>query len=229
MSPSKNKKQKTENKPVVPAETIQKPSTKRTRVFSIITYVSEADIQDAIRTHTKSLRAFAYILHDRDEAEPHYHLLLRTYDAWSSTQITKWFDKYKLRDNNNTFVEPATDLHALQEYITHSDYQSIKEGKHQYSVEEVVDGGLFDMIEQKDSYDGTFEIVNAMLQGVPTRTLVRRYGKQLIYHYSQFCAIVEAINSEDRMQAAYIHDQQNHGCLVPVDNDANIDDIFPTK
>lgn len=183
--------------------TPQKPSTKRTRVFSIVTYVSKADIQDAIYTHSRSLRSYAYILHDKDEAAPHYHLLLRTYDAWSSTQIAKWFDKYKLKDNNNTFVEPATDLHALQEYITHSDYKSIQEGKHQYSLDDVVDGGLFDMIEKKDSYDGTFEIVNAMLQRVPTRQLVRRYGKQLIYHYSQFCAIVDAIRLEDDYDRIY--------------------------
>lgn len=207
----------------------QKPSTKRTRVFSIVTYVSKVDIQDVIYSHSRSLRSFAYILHDQDEAEPHFHLLLRTYDAWSSTQIAKWFDKYKLKDNNNTFVEPATDLHALQEYITHSDYKSIQEGKHQYSLDDVVDGGLFDMIEKKDAYDGTFEIVNAMLQGVPTRQLVRRYGKQLIYHYSQFCAIVEAINSEDNLARCYQHDQfHNSDLLVPI-NDMDLDDIFPTK
>lgn len=212
---------------------IEKPSKKRTRVFSIVTYITEKDIQNVLTSHSRSLRSFAYIRHDKDESEPHFHLLIRTYDAWTSTQISKWFDTFKLKDNTNTFVEPANDLYALQEYITHSDYQSIQEGKHRYNIEEVVDGGLFDMIEAKDSYDDTYEIINALLQGVPTKVLIRRYGKKLIYHYSQFMAVKEAIEREEwqeenrKKDIAAGYKVPN---LKPIPLDAvSIDDIFPVQ
>lgn len=176
---------------------IEKPSKKRTRAFSIMTYIGEKNIQKVLYDHSKSIRSFAYIYHDKDETTAHHHLLIKTYDAWSSVQISKWFDIFKLEINENTLVQPASDLWALREYITHSDYQSIQEGKHRYNIEEVVDGGLFDMIEAKDSYDDTYEVINAMLQGVPTKVLIRRYGKKLIYHYSQFMAVKEAIEHEE--------------------------------
>lgn len=174
-----------------------KPSSKRTRMFSIMTYVGEENIKEVLYNHSSSLRSFAYIYHDKDDTTPHHHLLIRTYDAWSSVQINRWFDPYKLKINENTFTEPAGDLQALEEYLTHGDLKSIQAGKHRYSLDEIVDGGLFADTEKKDSYDETYEIINAMLSGVPTKVLIRRYGKQLIYHYSQFIAVKEAIQQEE--------------------------------
>ena len=46
----------------------------------------------------------------------------------------------------------------------------------------------------------------AMQAGMNTRELVRRYGKKFLYHYSQFVAVNEAINQEDMMERARLHD-----------------------
>lgn len=184
-----------------------KPSSKRTRMFSIMTYVGEENIKEVLYNHSTSLRSFAYIYHDKDETTPHHHLLIRTYDAWSSVQINRWFDQYKLAINENTFTEPAGDILALEEYLTHGDLKSIEAGKYRYSKDDIVDGGLFADTEKKDAYDETYEIINAMLSNVPTKVLIRRYGKQLIYHYSQFCAVKEAIESEERLNRIYEQEQ----------------------
>lgn len=191
-----------------------KPSHRRVRMFSIMTYHSERDIQDCIAVHSQSIRAFAYIHHDKDETTPHYHLLIRTYDAWSSVQLSKWFDKYKAVDGQNTLIEPASDMQALVEYLTHGDLASIEAGKYRYNVEEIVDGGLLDTVEKKDSYDNTYEIINEMLKGVPTKVLIRRYGKQLIYHYSQFIAVKEAIEREEYYQIA-CKGKKDHTDVMP--------------
>lgn len=160
--------------------------TKRTRVFSIITYIGEDNIKKVLQDHVRSIRAYAYILHHKDESVQHHHLLLKTYDAWTIKQILKWFDKFKLEINENTLGEPASDLHALRDYITHSDYESIIAGKHRYDVSEIVDYNMFALVENKDSYDETYAILNDVLLGVKTRELVRRYGKNYLYHITCF-------------------------------------------
>lgn len=173
------------------------------RWHSLITYADESDIQGVIYKHSTSIRAYAYIHHNRDNTEPHYHLVIRTYDAWSPKQLLKWFDNLKITKNINTLYEPLGDVGAFKLYLQHKDIESIEAGKAQYDISEIKDFGLFSEYTEKDSYDGTFEIINAMLQGVPTRTLVRRYGKQLIYHYSQFLAVKEQIQEEDRYNEIY--------------------------
>lgn len=173
------------------------------RLHSLITYADEKDIQNVIFNHSSSIRSYAYIHHNRDKTEPHYHLVIRTYDAWTQTQLLKWFDNLKLSKNVNTFYEEGGDIGGLHTYLQHKDLKSIEAGKEQYELEEIKDFGLFAEYTEKDSYDGTYEIINAMLNGVPTRTLVRRYGKQLIYHYSQFVAVRDAITQEDHLEEIY--------------------------
>lgn len=172
-------------------------NNKRTRTFSLMTYVGEENIKKVLQDHVRSIRAYAYILHDKDESVPHHHLLLKTYDAWTITQILKWFDKFKLEINENTLGEPASDLHALRDYITHSDYESIKAGKHRYDVSEIVDYNMFALVENKDSYDETYAILNDVLLGVNTRELVRRYGKNYLYHITCFDIAKERIIMDD--------------------------------
>lgn len=207
----------------------KKPSQKRVRAFSVMTYHSTADMQELLWKHNQSVRAYAYILHDKDETCPHIHLILRTYDAWSSTQISKWFDVYKAVDGQNTLVEPANDLTALGKYLTHGDPTSIAEGKHRYSPSEIVDGGLFASIEKHDSVDNTYEIINAINAGVSTKQLVRLYGRQLIYHYSQFMQVAEAIRHEEAYEEARIKNQryvESQANLKPIPLDqVNMDDI----
>lgn len=171
--------------------------SKRTRVFSLITYIGEDNIKEVIQLHSRSIRAWAYIYHDKEESTPHWHLLIRTYDAWSTNQILKWFDKYKNEINENTLGQPATDMHALRDYITHSDYESRQKGKHLYDEKDIVDGGMFALVEKKDSFDETYAIINDLLLGTKTREMIRRYGKNYLYHIQQFDIAKERILWDD--------------------------------
>lgn len=183
-------------------------SSSKVRAFSIMTYCSKEQIHTVLGSHNSSIRAYAYIYHDKDETVPHHHIVLRTFDAWSIASIEKWFRGFMDEKGEpiNTFVQKANDLHALYEYLTHTDADSIEEGKHQYSKADIYDGGILDLVPKKDAADDTYEIINHMVNGAPTRWLVRRYGKAFIYHYSQFVAVKEAIEREDWMEQSRLSD-----------------------
>lgn len=175
----------------------KKSSTAKPRYHAFMTYATIEQINKVIYNHQSSIVSYAYICHDQDKTDIHHHLIVRTYDGWSSAQILKWFSFIKLETNQNTFVEELGDLKAFALYLTHKDAKSIEQGKHPYDKSLIRDFGLISNDVSHESYDDTYEIVLAMMGGMRTRDLVRRYGKKFIYHYSQFEAVKEAIMRED--------------------------------
>ena len=178
--------------------------SRKTRFFSLVTYASEKQIQKVLQTHVKSVRAFCYILHDKDESTPHYHIILRTHSTWTSVQLRKWFNGLSDKDKKiiNTFCEPANDLYALKEYLTHSDDESKTNGKHEYSQSDIKDFGIWDIIPKKDSYDDAYEIVNEILLGRSYRELVRRYGVKFLYHWEKYADVAGEIRQEEGYKEA---------------------------
>ena len=184
----------------------KKTSTARTRYHAFVTYASLEQINRVIYDHLNSIVSYCYICHDNDATDIHYHLIIRTYDAWSISQIAKWFSFVKMESGQNTFNERVGDLSALEAYLTHSDAESVKQGKHRYDSSLIKDFGLLSASTRREAYDDTYEIVLAMQAGMRTRELVRRYGKKFLYHYSQYIAVRDAIEYEDRVQAVIARD-----------------------
>lgn len=203
-------------------------SPKRARIFSCVTYIGEKGLNKAILDHQRQVRAFAYIMHDKDENEPHIHLLLRTYDSWTDTQIAKWFKGRKdaKGEECNTFVEVANDIHALKEYMTHSDEESRAQGKFEYSESDIRDFGLWDIVSKKDSYDDTMEIVNTILRGVTQRELLRRYGRKYLYHMTDYQQVCSEIRQEEGYKEAKQRACEELGMAMRISNDTDIADFF---
>ena len=170
-------------------------SGKRTRFFSLTTYATEKQIQKVLGDHVRSIRAMCYILHDKDEAEPHYHILMRTHSNWTTAQIAKWFADLKDKEKKpiNTFCETANDMDALKQYILHADVKSREEGKHLYAKEDIKDFGLCDLSERKDSYDNSYEILMKVLAHANPRDLVRYYGRDFLYHLNAYYECADKI------------------------------------
>lgn len=181
--------------------------------------------------HIKQVRAFAYIQHDKDDAEAHIHLLMRTYDSWSDTQIAKWFKGRKdaKGEECNTFVEVANDLYALKEYITHSDQESIENGKYQYNESDIKDFGLWDIVDKKETYDDTMEIVNMILRGVSQRELLKRYGRKYLYHMIDFLNVASEIRQEEGYKEARQRALEELGVYRTIGTDTNIGEFFDQK
>lgn len=209
----------------------KKSSSKKSRYHAFMTYATIDQINRVIYDHQTSIVSYAYICHDGDQTERHYHLIIRTYDAWSPSQILKWFAFVKLETDQNTFVEELGDLKAFALYLTHKDAKSVEAGKHPYDKSLIKDFGLLSNDTTHESYDDTYEIVLAMMAGMRTRDLVRRYGKKFIYHYSQFVAVKDAIDDDDRMERAIAADfRSKQEALqkqppIPLDN-IDIDDVL---
>ena len=168
----------------------------RVRFFSLTTYATEKQIQKVVTDHVRSIRALCYIYHDKDESEPHHHVLIRTHSAWTSVQIARWFSDLKdeKREKVNTFCEVAHDMDSLVRYILHDTAEAREAGKHLYSREDIKDFGMCDLAERKDSYDSSYEILMRVLSGMNPRELVRYYGRDFLYHINAYYDCAERIS-----------------------------------
>ncbi len=194
---------------------------RKTRFFSLMTYADEKQIQKVFTKHARSVRAFCYILHDQDDAEPHHHIVMRTHSTWSSAQLRKWFSGLTDKEKKpiNTFCEPANDLVALKDYLTHSDEESRAKGKHQYSQSDIKDHGIWDLIPKNDSYDNSYEIVNKILVGTPYRELVRQYGRAFLYHWDKFVDMAAEIRQDEGYKEALLRSSYELAELKDIDTE----------
>ena len=155
-------------------------------------------------------------------------MIVRTYSTWSETQILKWFDWVKLKRNQNTFVEILDNSIGMNEYLTHGDMPSIVAGKESYSRDEIKDFGLWDIVDKKDSYDETFEIVQSLMAGMSERDLIRRYGKNYLYHRNAYHEAADTIYYEQsrwnriEMRA----DEREKQRMLEIDEDTDLYNLF---
>ena len=191
---------------------------RKSRFFSFTTYATEKQIQKVVSLHVSSIRAFCYILHDQDEAEPHFHILMRMHSVWTTAQLVKWFADLKDKSGNkiNTFCEVANDMESLKRYILHDTEEAREAGKHQYSEDDIKDFGLCDLSERKDSYDSSYEILLKVLSGANPRDLVRFYGRDYLYHYNCYHEIADKIRNVEGYKEAAINSMlESKGQRVP--------------
>lgn len=118
----------------------------------IVTNVDQlrVDLQETFMKYT-TIKQWAYIVHDRDDTRPHYHILL-SFDRASVDveQIAKWFDV------PSQFVSKIkTKWSRALEYLTHSGPGD--EHKHQYSREDVKANFAFEREIEKAKILGDFE------------------------------------------------------------------------
>ena len=181
------------------------PKMRKSRFFSLTTYATEKQIQKVVGDHVSSICSFCYILHDQDESEPHFHILMRTHSTWTPAQLARWFSDLKDKEKKpiNTFCETANDMESLKRYIIHDTEEARQAGKHQYSLDDIKDFGMSDLSERKDSYDSSYEILLRVLDGANPRDLVRYYGRDYLYHYNCYHEVADKIrNVEGYKEAA---------------------------
>lgn len=174
-------------------------SEKKSRNLSLISYVSKEHLEKCLALHKDSIRGYAYILHDKDDEIPHFHILLKLYSSWNPLQVCQWFKGYFNDEGleQNTLGECISDTNSIVDYITHSDDKSRAEGKHQYQLNEIVDNGLFLFKDEKPSVDNTFEILMRMKSGTPYLYLVKVYGRDFVYHFNQYRDLLDAIKEQE--------------------------------
>lgn len=176
---------------------------KRTRFFSIVTYIQDTDrVLSMVLSKRTSIRSYAVIKHDHDEADTHHHIVVRTHCTWTAPAVNKWFKD--IETGQNTFTELVYDRSSIIDYLTHENDPD----KYHYDKDAVIDGGIDDILPKGETADDTAEIVEKLLQGVSLRELVKLYGKDFVYHYSSYKAIIEDITGCD---IRYLQNQHPNG------------------
>lgn len=173
-----------------------KETTKKfSRFFACVSYIPDTDkVIELIQQHSKSIRAFAVIKHDRDETDAHHHFVIRTFSSWECLKVANWF---KDDSGQNTFAQPVHDRQAIIDYLTHEGEFSEETGKHHYDKSEIIDGGLSDLLPKEDCLDDTDEIIEHLLNGTPFRQLVKMYGRSFVFHYAQYALIAQKISEQE--------------------------------
>ena len=168
-------------------------TVKHARFFALVTYRTNTD--DLVKTicnHSNSIRAYALIKHDKDKTDVHHHIVLRTYNTWTCLSVSKWFFD---DTGQNTFCQIVRDRQGIIDYLIHEN--DTDDEKAHYDKSDIVDGGLNDLLPAECASDDSYEIVQKLLDGVPIRELVKLYGKDFIYHYSSYVAVVEHIRDQE--------------------------------
>ena len=205
-------------------ENEEKPMTNkvpnpRTRNVSVMSYLeTEKEVMEVIKNRKMIVR-YAFIRHDKDEAEPHFHIALVLSDPVAVLSVAKWFADPKR--NINAFGEKTGDNRAIYGYLTHKNepdkYQypesDIRSNDHDYfrSAEAVTDIAVL--------------IMEDMLAGKSRRELFRRYGSAFIWRYNAYKTLYEDIQVEikdeeyQRRQAEYWSAKPT---LEPVEDTDNV-------
>lgn len=165
---------------------------KRSRNFSLISYLDEIQIKFVLCEHANHIKSCAYIYHDKDMKEdgtlkePHYHILLCLYNARYESSIKNWFMRFENSDGDliNTHTQVCRDISNTYRYLTHSTENS--KDKYRYSKDDIkgVNLDFFKDLDEQDK-DNALCALEDLLNGISYRVLFQRYGRDVIYHISQ--------------------------------------------
>lgn len=165
---------------------------RRSRSFSLTTYLTKSQVAEVLRRHDKQIRAYAYIEHDKDinedltPKERHIHLLLQLVNANTLDAVRKWFKGFVDAENKeiNTLGQIMHDASASFDYLTHDTEQAKADGKYQYNTEDIITNDKSFWENSSDySEDNITLALQELCQGVPLFEVATKYGRDFIIHY----------------------------------------------
>ena len=187
-----------------------KRKQERERKFSLVSYI-EPDKIKRLLVRSEWVQHWSYCTHNKDVLpdgsmkEQHTHIILYTYNAKSSSAIRKIFNRYALEickdgdEPQNTLCQVCSDMVSAYRYLIHADDKN----KAQYEVveRECDDFGYWHDLESSCGYSDVIEnkgksMIDDMLDGVSTYEMVKRYGKEYIYHSQQLREVTSRIQNE---------------------------------
>lgn len=138
---------------------------------------------------------YACCTHDKDDAEPHTHLLIKfKRNENIASRLVAYFhiDSYDVCKH---------DVKARFNYLTHDSDKCRKQGKYQYEKTSILtdDIDFFERFEEVNEEVNVVNIIDDIIKGVSTRTLCLRYGKDYAYHIDKFDELARRICSEEEV------------------------------
>lgn len=169
------------------------------RNWSIITYLSEAQINQVLDVHETSIKGYAYILHDKDftdegkQKEPHYHLLILLHNGNTQVAMQKWFNGFEDDEGVpiNSFLQVLEYPKNAFNYLTHN--TPLSKDKYQYSVDDIVCPDVSFFLEKEEKLDTLLIALQEMVNGVSLLDIASRYGRDFIVHYGHIRKLYQDI------------------------------------
>lgn len=168
------------------------PLSGRSRKFSCITYLSEQQLLLSLMRHTNQIRSCAYAFHDKDVREdgtlkePHYHLVIVTYNTCTLSSVRRWFSSFY--DNNGeitTTAQICSDVFSMFDYLTHNTNECREQNKYLYdsSIVQIIGEKDYFQCSERSSYDNITLACELLLSGKSVHDCGRIFGRDFILHY----------------------------------------------
>lgn len=197
---------------------LSSPGNKKCLNHFVESYCDEATILSALELHSRAIKRYALILHNKDIfkddiiendcirhkmgdfKEPHYHILIMLNWQLPLRQVQNWF--YQLDDEGceitNRNPNPCTSVLKAFQYLTHKNNPE----KYQYNDDEIITDDLLYFMSLNEDDPLNDNLTDALLDylgGVSLEELVRRYGRDFIINFKN----VRDIANEIRFQKEY--------------------------
>lgn len=195
----------------------------RPREFGLMSYLSEDQIMKVFLEHHIQIRAYAYAYHDMDVfeegheragelKEPHYHIVLYTFNGHSVSAVLRWFMGFKDEEgkNINTFAEKCRDRYYLYDYLDHSNSPD----KYQYDHSIIVSNDFPFFEGKKDDMDTGNLIIEGLKSGQSYEVLRKRFGTHFILNFNKYKQFLEEelvfkrYDPMDSVLYQWLHDKQ---------------------
>lgn len=178
------------------------PSKKEpiSRKFSLVTYLSEQQLNDVLLAHSDQIKAWAYAYHDKDVNDDgslkvkHCHVVLYVYNSSTVSRIRKWFRALDSDGKEVTTTgQVCSDIFGMWDYLIHADNPE----KYQYP-ETIRNSNMPDFFSGESNCpdDNSLSIVDDMLSGVSIYDMVSRYGRDFCIHFGHYSEVIKAIRRQ---------------------------------
>jgi hypothetical protein len=124
------------------------------------------------------IRAYAYILHDKDEnKKPHYHFLVQFY----KNQRGSWFKQFSTEDMGLVFIQACHNPQSAFDYLIHDTPTARKQKKYLYDPSERA--STIDGLDADEKPDENAELYNDLLDllndKITWHDLIRKKPKRI--------------------------------------------------
>lgn len=174
---------------------------KNYRNFFVRTYLNKESVYSLVSLCSK----WAFIYHDKDDAEPHFHVLMHFDNGRTVKSISKYLQCLAERQAKDfsmsiqkSHCEVCDEPKTAYKYLTHTDASSIAKGKTIYSDTEVYSEGV-EFFKDGDTKDfAVTDMLDAINNGMPFREMASKFGKSFVTQYGKYRDYAIAMAFEEK-------------------------------
>lgn len=151
--------------------------------FFIRTYATKNQVEEIMQQYAEEIVYYRAIKHDKDQSEPHIHILIKFTSRKHGTTILNMFKDLideKGMPINTEIKKTITEQGAL-EYLTHNTKECEEQGKYKYSADEIWGKGIIER--EKSEIEELKEAVLEIIAGEEPLKIMTAHGIKVLYNW----------------------------------------------